>query len=433
VPAVIRELANGGDGVAIVDARGERRAIFVRHAAPGDHVSLSVDLATKPGVGTILRIDEPGPARVDPLCAHARRCGGCGWMHLSVPGQMAAHRERIRATLPEAWKVVHLEAHSPRETLGYRTRTRLHVRASGGRAKVGLQEAKTHEPVEVDRCIILHPDLERARLLLPSLLEGARGRGEALVALGAAGKPVLELTWRAGQLAPRTFAGLEQGVRDGTWAGARVFEGEVSRPAVCGDPTPWTLGADGAPLRLAPGGFAQASEDSSADLGARLLAWSHEILGTSLGDVIELFAGAGNFTVLLGRHARSLVAVESDDEACHALRRNLTERGLAAKVVHGLAERHAIPRRLDLAVLDPPRTGARRLMSSFLEAKPRVIAYVSCDVPTLARDLDVLGAAYEPVALEAFALFPHTPHVEILAVLSARTESWRGGKNKRPP
>jgi 23S rRNA (uracil1939-C5)-methyltransferase len=419
MPAVIGELANGGDGVAIVDTGGERRAIFVRHAAPGDHVQLSVDLSKRPAPGKILRIDVPGPARVDPVCPHSLRCGGCSWMHISVPGQMEAHRRRIRATLPAAWNDVRLELHPPSDGLGYRTRARLHARASGKRAVVGFQEAGTHDPVEVDRCVVLHPALERARLTLPSLLEGANGRGDAQLALGEGGVPVLELSWR-GRLSPQTFARLEEGVSHRTWAGARVFEGDVSRPAVCGDPTPWATGSDGAAIRLAPGGFSQASEQTNVHLGARLLALVHQALGPSLGDVIELFAGAGNFTVLLARHARRLEAVESSEAACDALRQNLAARGLVARVAAGLAEDHGIARGHDLVVLDPPRTGARRVMDAILEARPRAVAYISCDVPTLARDLEVLASAFEPVALEAFAMFPHTPHVETLAVLAAR-------------
>jgi 23S rRNA (uracil1939-C5)-methyltransferase len=432
VEAVIHELANGGDGVAVVEIEGERRAVFVRHTAPGDHAFLSVDLATRPATGHILRLDKAGPARVHPVCPHALRCGGCSWMHLSIPGQLQAHRDRIRATLPEAWKAVSLELHPPSESLGYRTRARLHARVSPSHAVVGLQEAGTHEPVEVDRCVVLHPELERARLTLQFLLEGARGRGEAQIALGTGGKPVLELTWR-GELPGQIFARLEQGVKNLAWAGARVFEGTVSRPAIVGDPTPWTIGADGAPLRLAPGGFAQASEKTNQKLGHRVLALAQEVLGSSLGEVVELFAGSGNLTVLLARHADRLVAVESSEAACDALRQNLAARGLAARVSHALAEEHGITRGIDLLLLDPPRTGARLVMERVLLARPRAIAYVSCDVPTLARDLGALDSAYEPVALEAFAMFPHTPHVEMLAVLRLRSRRDKGREKERPP
>jgi 23S rRNA (uracil1939-C5)-methyltransferase len=425
--AVVETLANGGDGVAFMEVSGERRAIFVRGAAPGDSLLLSVDPRARPAIGRILRVEGPGPSRVDPPCPHATRCGGCGWMHLSIEGQIDAHRRRIRETLPAVWGDVPLEVHAPTAALGYRTRARLHVRGSGGRATVGLEEVKTHEPVEVDRCIILDPRLERARVSLAPLFEGARGRGEAQIALGPEGKPVLELRWR-GVLSPATFARLERAVAAGAWAGARVFEGEVSRPAVIGDPTPTTTGADGGPLLLAPGGFAQASEGGNRLLGDRLLTLARSAVSArtgkkDLGKVVELYAGGGNFTTLLARHASEIVAVESDPAACEALRENLRVRGLSRKttrVVSGLSEGHPAGKGVDLVVLDPPRTGAKRVMHDLVEAKPRALAYVSCDVPTLARDLGVLQCAYEPWALEAFVMFPQTPHVECLAVLALR-------------
>jgi 23S rRNA (uracil1939-C5)-methyltransferase len=427
VDAVIVDVANTGEGVAFAEVGAERRAIFVRGAALGDHTELSVDLSARPAEGRILRLVAPGPARVDPPCQHSLRCGGCAWMHISLPGQVEAHRQRIRAALPDAWRNVPLEVHRPDEDLGYRTRARLHARATGGHATVGLQEAKTHDPVEVDRCIVLHPHLDEARLALGPLLEGAHGRGEAQVALGKEGKPVLELFWR-GRLSPKTFGRLETAVKTEALAGARVFEGEVNKPAVWGDPTPWTRGADGEPLRLAPGGFAQASEKGNELLARRLLVLCLDALQPRdrLGRVVELFAGAGNLTALLARSSDRVVAIESSEAACEAHRKNLAARGLGPKcvrVVVGLAEEYALPKGTDLVVLDPPRTGARLVMHRLLEARPKAIAYVSCDVPTLARDLQILDRLYDPIALEAFTMFPHTHHVETLAVLRKRSPS----------
>jgi 23S rRNA (uracil1939-C5)-methyltransferase len=426
VIAVIEDVAQGGDGVAFIDVRGERRAVFVRGAALGDHAALRVDLSTRPAEGRIVRLDVRGPSRVEPACPYTRTCGGCAWMHLSLPGQNEAHRKLLGDALPETWNGIALEVHTCAEPFGYRTRTRLHARSSGGRATVGLQEAKTHDPVEVDRCIVLDPRLDHARLALAPLLEGAHGRGDAQIALGASGRPVLELTWN-GRLSPKTFGRLEAGVNHEAWAGARVFEGEVKRPAVFGDPTPWSRGADGEPLRLAPGGFAQASETANALLATRLLALCRGLREPAgLGKVVELFAGAGNLTVLLARSSDRMIAVEANEAACQAHRENLVARGLDAKgvrVIAGLAEEYTIPKGTDLCVLDPPRTGARLVMDQILQSRPKAIAYVSCDVSTLARDLRVLDSAYAPVALEAFTMFPQTPHLETLAVLRARPRS----------
>ncbi len=441
VEVEIRELAGGGDGVAFVHAGGERRAVFVRGAAPGDLVTVEVDLKTRPARGRLLSITRPGPGRVAPACPDTDRCGGCPWMHLSIEAQTAAVEARIRAHLPESWRHVPLTVTPPPRALGYRTRARVHVVARRrGRLEIGFFAPGSHDPVDVERCRVLDPTLDQARLSLPSLLEEAVGRGEAQLALGAAGKPVLDLRWE-GTLAPSTFARIEQGVIGGRWAGVRVHEGDASRPAVIGEPSPWTTGADGFAIRLAPGGFAQASEHAGAVIGERLVAAARTALAkpasddeVSLGTVLELYAGAGNFTVLLARGAARLTAVETDPEACAAARENLASRGLPGKVVQGLAEQHAVKRPTDLVVLDPPRTGARAVAEKLVLARPRAIAYVSCDVATLARDLAILAPRYTPVSMSAFAIFPHTPHIEVLAVLRrAEVPSGERDPASRPP
>ena len=420
----IHELAPGGDGVALVDVDGERRAVFVRGAALEEEVELDVDLASRPARGRVLRITTSGPARVVPACPHVHRCGGCAWMHLSLEGQKEAHRAQLKAALPEAWRSVALVSHDAPQAFEYRTRARLHVRGSGGRAIVGLHEAGTHDPVEVLRCAVLDPTLDRARLALGPILEGARGRGDARIALGKEGKPVLELVWN-GTLAPASFARIDQAVGSNQWAGVRVFEGEVSRPAVFGDPTPWTVGADGEPLRLAPGGFAQTSAKANAILGERVLFLARAATGGKLGSVLELYAGSGNFTVLLARHAERVVAIESSLDACDAARQNLAARALPGKILFGLAEDHPIRPGTDLVVLDPPRTGAKKVADRLASSKARAILYLSCDVATLARDLATLSSSFQLIGLESFLLFPHTPHAETLAVLVRKERTSR--------
>jgi 23S rRNA (uracil1939-C5)-methyltransferase len=132
--------------------------------------------------------------------------------------------------------------------------------------------------------------------------------------------------------------------------------------------------------------------------------------------------------VLLARD-RAVTAVERDAEACAAARANLDARGLLAsarvRVVEGDADAYArtIAKGTALVVLDPPREGAREVARALAgrpaRARPDVL-YVSCDPPTLARDLRVLGeAGYVLRSVDTFEMFPQTSHVETIAVLTA--------------
>ena len=179
--ARIDELAPGGDGVAHVAIAGDRRAVFVRGTAVGDVVTLAIDPSRRPARGRVLALVAPGPERVAKVaCAFVEACGGCDWMHVSLAGQAKAHEVQLRRALPRAWEGTPITTHPAALALGYRTRARLHVRASGGRAIVGMHEAGTREPVEVDTCVVLDPALDAARAAVGPLLEGAHRRGRLL-------------------------------------------------------------------------------------------------------------------------------------------------------------------------------------------------------------------------------------------------------------
>ncbi|HEY3819797.1 MAG TPA: TRAM domain-containing protein [Polyangiaceae bacterium] len=413
----IASLAPGGDGVAHVELDGERRAVFVPHTAPGDVVRAEVDASRRPARGHLLEVLTAGPERVASACAWSLRCGGCDWMHLSLEAQGRAHVEHVRAALPPAWRDVPATHHAADAALAYRTRARLHVRCERGRVEVGMHEAGTHDPVAVDTCVVLDPAVEAARRRLGALVAGSRGRGDVQIALGAERRPVLEVRWD-GEVAAACFGRLEQAVASGELAGARVFVGDASKPAVVGDPAPWVPGADGQPLRLAPGGFGQASERMNAAL-ARHVASLVRPLGVERA--VELYAGSGNLSVLLAREVRELALVESSREACDAARANLSARSLSARVVEADAGAYAWGATTRLVVLDPPRTGARAVAERLAASRVPHVVYVACDAQTLGRDLAVLAeggaSTYVARSIATFEMFPQTSHVETVVAL----------------
>jgi len=414
----IDDLAPGGDGVGHALLEGERRAIFVPRVALGDVVQVEVDATVRPARAKVVRVVTSGAGRVVPPCAFFDRCGACDWMHLSRAAQRAARESHLRRALPAQHRDLPIVLHDAGGSLGYRTRARLHVRASGGRALVGPHGHGSHDIVEVDRCVVLHPALDAAIGPLATLLEGAHGLGDAHLALGREGRPVLELRWE-GRVPPATFGRLEQGVLAGTWAGGSVIVGDTSRPAIVGDPTPRMTGADGEPMVLAAGGFAQASDAGNVLLGQRVVALARGAVTrlSGAGGVVELYAGAGNFTVLLARAFERVVAVESVAAACDAARANLAARGLTARVTCADADRFPVPPKTDLVVLDPPRRGAKEACAALAASSAKAIVYVSCDTPTLGRDLATLAARFEPFAVESFAMFPGTSHAETVVAL----------------
>jgi len=421
----IAELSPGGDGVAICVIKGERRAVFVPGVVPGERVSVAVDPKSRPARGRVLELLERSASRTTPPCSSVDRCGGCDWMVLTPERQAEEHAKIVGRLLGGG---VQPKSHRPVEPLRYRTRARVHVEATqrgkgagGKRVSVGMFARRSHAPASVDTCIVLDPILDRARAALAAWLDGAEGRGEAQLALGSPGadrRAVLDLRW-TGEIPGAVFGRLERAVADGTLAGARIFAGAVRMPATIGDPTPFIRGADAMPLQLAPGGFSQATEEGNVVLASRVAELARTL---PPGPCVELFAGAGNLTVLLARD-REVVAVEQDHDACVAARVNLQARSLPVRVVEADANAFQVPRSTSLVVLDPPREGARAVAEALAAraAKGRApaIVYVACDPPTLARDVKILTTAgYTLREVETFELFPQTSHVETIVVLA---------------
>lgn len=424
VEVVIETMAHGGDGVAFFTHEGARRTVFVGRTVVGDVARARVDFSTRPARGRLEALLAPSSDRVTPPCEWAERCGGCDWMHVSRDAQPRLHEAIVRSLLPERYASTPIVAHAAPAVERYRTRARVHLESRGGRVHAGMRAARSHEVVDVSRCLVLASELEPTLEVLRDVCDGATGRGEASLALGVDRLPVFDLRWDR-PLPPSTYRALEEAVSSRRIAGARVRTGDSGAAAPIGDATPWMRGADGAPLKLAPGGFGQASEQENAHLATRILAACHSVAPPTspATKATELFAGAGNLSVLLARDY-DLTTVEHDELACAAARENLARRELRARVSAGDANQWKPPAHARLVVLDPPRGGARELCQRIVDGGVHGVVYVSCDPATLGRDLTTFGdRGYELLSVETFEMFPQTSHVETVCALWRR----RGG------
>ncbi|MFO0754904.1 MAG: RsmD family RNA methyltransferase [Byssovorax sp.] len=427
VTLTIDHLAPGGAGVGRL---ADGLVVFVPQAAPGDRLEIALDRRSKPAAGKILRVLDPGPDRAAPPCPLSARCGGCDFMHLTARAQEEGHRRIVEVALGRALPGVALPpitVHAAPRPLAYRTRARLYARTDRDFCLVGYRAAGTHDLVAIETCAVLDPALDRELAELRRILAGGRGEGDLWIARGEGGRPVLGISWK-GEIAPSTWQALDAGVRTGRWAGAQVLMEGATTPASFGDPRAFMTGADGAPLVLSAGGFAQPSDE-----GAAALAREVDMLARERGSIegrepiwkesaprhiVELFAGSGTLSVLLARGAASFTAVEIDPLAAACARHNLDQRALDAKVVTAAADTYALPPRTEIVVLDPPRTGALRAASTIAASPARAVIYVACDPATMARDLAVLHeGGFALTHLSTHELFPQTSHVETVARL----------------
>lgn len=375
----IESLAAGGEGVGH-DASG--RVVFVPFAAAGDRVRVRVvEQYARFARGEIEAVLAPGVDRVAPRCPVFGSCGGCAWQHVGYPAQVAAKRAILHDALAriggiEAPPVEFVASPQP---YGYRARAR--VLLEGGR--VGFRMRRSHELCAITACPLLAPPLDAALAELAA--HAPREDGEWELALGSDGAV------RATPL----------GVRDRS--GERV-----------------TVCAAGERIEVSGGVFLQANALLQGALAQSVL----EAAGQG-GEVLELFAGAGFFTLGLARRFARVAAVESDAAAVADLARNCAAAGFRhVRVIEAPAEDVLAAVRTqrlapDVVVLDPPRGGIGTRASERLARLPaQRIIHVSCDPATLARDLRVLTQTrWSLLHVIGFDLFPQTPHVEAVAVL----------------
>lgn len=402
----IEGLGTGGEGVAHVDGK----PLFVAGTLPGERVQARWEAHGKHLRAELLRVVEPHPDRKIPECDDASACGGCDWMHMQLEAQWREHAARLERLF--ATPVGH---HEVAPALGTRHRMRLHVRPRGDHVDVGYFRARSTQLLVPARCHAVAPALDTARKAVASTLRPYRDLvGELSLSQAPSGAVVADLELSAGEPSGAAIAAFDALVTTGVLRGLRVVLPHGAALAI-GDPTPITEGADGQPLRLAPGGFAQSSPSISRALGTRMLAAIDALALKPDARVFEMHAGAGNFSLLLARRTTRLETFEVSAAAVTAARAALAERGLLAKAHVAAAEAVPIPNRLPLLVLDPPREGAREVMQNARDARVQALVYVSCEPTSLARDRAVLGDAYQLTRLEAFEMFPQTSHVETLA------------------
>lgn len=404
----VEALAPSGDGVAQIDGK----AVHLADVLPGERVRVVIER----GAPVVRELIEASPERVVPRCAVFDRCGGCAWQHASEGLQRASRLALLRRALPADLRDVAVAWHASPSPWAWRARARLAWETRGTSISVGFRERRSHGVVAIEACPVLDPALEGALRPLAARLALVAKRGEVSLALGVGGAPVASVHPDRSLMAS-AYAACAALASDG-FAGVALWVEGASVPAITGDPRPRAPGADGAPLVLGVDGFAQANASLNASLAEAVV----RHCPAENRRVLELYAGAGNFTVLLAKKAAAVTAVEGDLDAAAAMRENLAARSITNVSVRAESAERCADAKADVVVLDPPRTGAREVVEALAKRSDlRALVYVSCDPATLGRDLATLRARYAVTAIEAFEMFPQTAHVETVVALTRAT------------
>jgi 23S rRNA (uracil1939-C5)-methyltransferase len=408
-------------------ARHEGQVVFVPRGLPGERVRARVE---KVGRGFVRagteKVLEPAPDRRASPCPLFDRCGGCAYQHLDYAAQLRLKESVLRESLGRAgapWDGAIDVAASP-ET-GWRTRVRFHLQQVAGEWRLGLHEEGTHRVVDLDSCLQVSPPLlAAARGLLAALAAQphlARRVPEIVLAESGDGSArVAALVWEGDPAEGSGLAALATSAPWLTGLGLAAQEDGGRYVGLSGSPYVESEAA-GLRYRAHVLSFFQANRELLGPLVARV-----RELSRGSGPVLDLFAGVGLFALALAGDAPSVIAVEQDARSAEDAEANREQAGLAnVRVVRAdvAAALTALPAAgAERVVLDPPRSGAGpETVRQIAGRRPESVVYVSCDPPTLGRDLAAFAASgYAPDSVALFDLFPDTFHLETIVRLVPR-------------
>ncbi|MDP9044988.1 MAG: 23S rRNA (uracil(1939)-C(5))-methyltransferase RlmD [Pseudomonadota bacterium] len=417
------------------------KVVFIEDALPTEEVQVEVQRHKNNWEqGRMVGLRRESALRVRPRCPHFGTCGGCKMQHFHVSGQIATKQ---RALEDQLW---HLGKTRPERMLrpiegpswGYRYRARLSVRfvAKKNKVLVGFHERKSSFVADMDSCEVLPPGVSAMLVPLRELVAAMDQRDRLPQIELAVGDAVTALVLR--HLEPLSAPDLarlrEFGARHGVqWWLQSKGPDTVVRLDPGGPSLAYALPEYGVTMPFKPTDFTQVNPHVNRVLVSRALGL---LAVTPAERVIDWFCGLGNFTLPIATRAREVLGLEGSEALVQRSRENAESNGLDAKVrfeAKNLFELTALELAhygaADKWLVDPPREGAFALVKALAElhadpalapghVPPTRIVYVSCNPATLARDAGLLvhQAGYRCTAAGAVNMFPHTAHVESIAV-----------------
>ncbi len=396
-----------GDGIA----HGPNGPLYVPFSVDGDDLEIRVQGKQ----GRIRQIQTPSPDRIDPLCRHFGRCGGCALQHVSADHYRQWKQQQIINALRhrgfDEVTVLAPEISPP----GSRRRARF----TAGPSATGFAERASHNIVDISECPVMAPEIMAVidpvrKFLKPRIAKYRKMTVQVTLAdngldiiLEGAGEPDLDLRMDiAGFAEAQDIARLCWQDRRPKKPFAEILC-ERRKPRVT---------FDGRQVFIPPGSFLQATREGEAALTRFVKA----ALGPA-DRIVDIFAGCGTFTAaLIGDHAVHAVDGNQDmitalTSSCHQMGRIRT----LTSEVRDLFLRPLLPHELkkyDAAILDPPRAGARDQVAEIIKSAMANLVMISCNPATFARDARVLvEGGFIMGDIQPVDQFLYSPHLELIA------------------
>jgi len=423
---VIDRMSHDGRGIT----QWNNKTLFVDGALTGERISARlVEEHSRYADARVDQILASSADRQDPPCAHYALCGGCQLQHLNAAQQVSMKQAAVLEQL-ERWGGVTPKRVVPpilSSSEAYRRTARLGVwYEADGSVTLGFRQRHSKTLVQVDACLVLAPSLNRLLAPLKHWLTELRAvkavthielidstQGSAMVVRNTkklAEADLVNLAELARQHQVQVW------LQSGEGSGLQDLSGAAVDPRLS-----YRLPAFDVTLAFHPQDFTQVNAQVNEQMVAQAVEWL-ALKGTER--VLDLFCGIGNFTLPIARRCAEVVGMEAVDSMVQRGRENAAAQQMtnvqfiAADLAKTSENRlHQTCGKIDAVLLDPPRDGAKEIITKLHQLSPKRIVYVSCNPATLARDAKVLvDAGYQLDSVGVMDMFPHTGHVESMAL-----------------
>jgi 23S rRNA (uracil1939-C5)-methyltransferase len=393
----------------------------------------------------------PSAQRMQPECPVYQQCGGCSMQHWSLTMQQQHKQANLLAMLQAIMPALTLDPPITGQPSGFRHRLRLLVTRNADRSyALGLRQRRSHAAASLQHCLVANAAVNGLLQKLPGMLLSAPDlQGLRQIEIDADSNNQLGLCFYfAAHPGEKIVSALRTAVLVESVIALRVrliaqrksrSDAQYDEPG-SEDATHWQeLHAEGElclrldvpaehagismeKLELAylPGDFTQTHWEINAALVARTLDW---LRPSSDENAIDLFSGIGNFSLPLACRAKTVRALEGDNSMALRIGTNAARNGLGnihAKTLNLMAGEVVLPS-ADIAIVDPPRAGAKAVCEALAHSTVKRLVYVSCHPATLVRDARVLhNGGLRLIRAAAVDMFPHTGHGEAIALFERK-------------
>ncbi|GAB1439713.1 23S rRNA (uracil(1939)-C(5))-methyltransferase RlmD [Providencia sp.] len=423
---VADSLDAAGQGVARLDGK----TIFVSGLLPGEEaqIELTEDKRHFAKAKVVKRISTSSQ-RVKPVCRYFNQCGGCQQQHIDIELQRESKANALQYLMMRETGVD--QAATPvisGEPYGYRRRARLGLQyqLKNKQLLMGFRQTQSNHLVDIKSCPVLSPDLDALIKPLSQCLNQLSiapklGHVELIRADNCNIVMIRHLA-AFSQSDKQKLSDFENQHSVSIWLAGND---ESIQPLISSAPMPEYQVA-GEVLNFNPLNFIQVNAQINQKMVIQALEW----LDINSEDrVLDLFCGMGNFTLPIARLAKSVVGVEGVENLVEQARNNAQFNTIYNATFYNEnleAEIHTQPwaaHGFNKVLLDPARAGAAGVMEHLVKLMPEKIVYVSCNPTTLARDSKVLlDGGYQLLHLRMLDMFPHTSHLESMALFVRRPE-----------